>query len=319
MMIAPRSRKFDASATLASIGALLCWCSGPLFIKFLTDYLDLWTQNMLRYLVACLFWLPFLLYSLQRKRINQRLWLRALLPAGANMLMQCFWAAAFYYLKPAFMVLLTQSSLFWIAGFSIVFFAQERALLKSKRFWAGAMFSVTGVLGVLFFKQDFTASKTLTGITIALLAAFFWGLYTICAKIAFKDVDSRSGFSVVSIYTVVGLCVLACIFGKPQNCLKLSIWPWASVVISGILSIALSHVFYYSAIRRIGATIPSLVLLLQPFIILAASRVVFDESLNVFQWIFGLVLIMGSALAILAQQHLAPFGAEKDRGADNNK
>ncbi|MHC4617006.1 MAG: DMT family transporter [Planctomycetota bacterium] len=306
-----RTRKLNASATLASIGALVCWCSGPLFIKFLTGYLDLWTQNMLRYLVACLFWLPYLLFSLRNKRIDRRLWLRGLLPAAANTLMQCFWAGAFYYLKPAFMVLLAQSSLIWIAGFSILFFRQERPLLKSKRFWVGALCSVTGVLGVLFFKHDFAAAKTLTGIAIALLAAFFWGVYTICAKIAFRDFDSRIGFSVMSGYTVVGLFSLALIFGRPQDCIKLPVCPWASVVISGILSIALSHVLYYSAIKRIGATIPSLVLLLQPFLILAASSVVFDEFLNVFQWIFGLILIFGSALAILAQQHLGPVLTDK--------
>jgi drug/metabolite transporter (DMT)-like permease len=262
-------------------------------------------------MVACLFWLPYLLLCLKRGRIGRRLWLRGLLPAGANTIMQCFWAGAFYYLKPAFMVLLTQSSIIWIAGFSILFFRQERPLLQSKRFWLGSLFCAGGVLGVLFFKEDFAAAKTLTGITIALLAAFFWGVYTICAKIAFSDVDSRAGFCVMSIYTVVGLFSLALIFGRPEDCLRLSVRPWAAVLVSGILSIALSHVLYYSSIRRIGATIPSLVLLLQPFIILAASSVVFDEFLNVFQWIFGIILIFGSALAILAQQHLGPALTDK--------
>ncbi|MHC4573590.1 MAG: DMT family transporter [Planctomycetota bacterium] len=316
-MNTPGIRKLDASATLASIAALLCWCSGPLFIKFLTGYLDLWTQNMLRYSVACLFWLPYLLFSLKRKRIERRLWMWALLPAAANTLMQCFWAGAFYYLKPAFMVLLTQSSLVWIAGFSILLFSQERPLLKSKRFWLGAVFSITGVLGVLFFKHDFAAAKTLTGISIALLAAFFWGAYTICAKIAFRNVEARIGFSVVSLYTVIGLSVLAFAFGRPRGCAKMTLWPWASVVISGIFSIAFSHVLYYAAIKRIGATIPSLLLLLQPFIILAASSVLYDESLNLRQWIFGLTLLAGSALAILAQQHLAPRCGEISKAYEN--
>ncbi|MHC4622613.1 MAG: DMT family transporter [Planctomycetota bacterium] len=310
-------RKLDAWATFASIAALLCWCSGPLFIKFLTGYLDLWTQNMLRYSVACLFWLPYLLFCVKRKRIERRLWLWALLPAGANTLMQCFWAGAFYYLKPAFMVLLTQSSLVWIASFSILLFSQERPLLKSRRFWLGALLSITGVLGVLFFKHDFAATKTLTGISIALLAAFFWGAYTICARVAFKNTDARRAFAVMSIYTLIGLSILAFILGRPHECLEMGKRAWIFVVISGILSIAFSHVLYYSAIRRIGATIPSLVLLLQPFIILAASSVLFDEFLNILQWIFGLVLIVGSALAILAQQHLGPVCADEHSPAED--
>ena len=81
-------------------------------------------------------------------------------------------------------------------------------------------------------------------------------------------------------------------------------WQWACVVISGVMCIALGHVLYYAAIKRIGATIPSLVILSQPFAVLAISHVVFEESLNVFQLASGAVLLAGSALAIWAQQHL---------------
>jgi drug/metabolite transporter (DMT)-like permease len=61
---------------------------------------------------------------------------------------------------------------------------------------------------------------------------------------------------------------------------------------------------YYSAIKRIGATIPSLVLLATPFIVLAASSVIFGERLSGSQIVFGLVLLAGAALAIWTQQHL---------------
>ncbi|MFZ2146936.1 MAG: hypothetical protein WAV28_06925, partial [Sedimentisphaerales bacterium] len=56
-------RKVDVSATAACIGALSFWALGPIFIKYLTGYLDSWTQNLLRYSVACLVWLPFLFFS----------------------------------------------------------------------------------------------------------------------------------------------------------------------------------------------------------------------------------------------------------------
>jgi O-acetylserine/cysteine efflux transporter len=300
----PKITRVDTTATFAAIGALICWSSGPIFIKLLTGHLDFWTQNTLRYLVASLFWLPFLLVSVKKGRIGRGLWLRALLPAAANTVMQCFWGAAFYYLNPAFMILLTQSSIIWIAGFSIACFPQERPLARSKRFWLGAALSITGVAGVLFFKEDFTATRTATGIVIALSAALLWGVYTICAKAAFKNIDSRAGFSVVSLYTFAGLSVLAMAFGRPEDCTRMAVQPWGYVVVSGVLSIALSHVLYYFAIKRIGATIPSLVLLLQPVIVLAISSVVFDERLNAHQWIFGAVLLTGSALAILAQRRL---------------
>jgi len=299
-------RKFDVTATLACVVTLLFWSGGPIFIKFLTGYFDSWTQNMLRYSVACLFWLPFLLFVIAKKRLDRSIWRRALLPAVPNIAMQSLWAAGFYYIEPAFLVLLTKSSIIWIAGFSLIFFADERPLLKSNRFWLGAALSIIGVIGVLVFKEDFATTKTITGVVIALATSIMWALYTVSVKIAFKDIDSRAGFSVISIYTLFGLCVLALAFGKPQDCLKIDIWPWLYVIISGITAIGLGHVLYYVAIKRIGATIPALVILSQPFTVFAISSVLFGEFLNGHQWFFGVVLLAGSALAIWAQQHLRP-------------
>ncbi len=315
-MDAVNIRKIDVSATFACIGSLVCWSVGPIFIKFLTGYLDVWTQNLLRYSTACLFWLPFLLFAVRRKRIDNRVWRRAVLPAAANTIMQSFWAGAFYYINPAFMVLLMKSSIIWIVGFSLIFFAEERPLVKSKRFWFGVALCVTGVVGVTLCKEDFTATETIIGIALALTAAFMWGVYTLSARIAFRNIDSRNSFSVVTIYTVVGLCILALIFGRPADCMKMNAWPWACVVISALVSIAFSHVLYYAALKRIGATIPSLVLLSSPFIVLAVSSVVFGESLNAPQWLFGVVLVAGSAIAIWAQRHLR---AEKPEAADSRQ
>ncbi len=298
------NRRFDTTATLACIAALALWSFGPNFIKYLTEYMDLWTQNFIRYCIACLFWLPLLALSIRRKQLDRSVWLRALPPAGTNIIMQSLWAAAFYYIDPAFMVLLTKTSIIWIAGFSLIFFPDERALIKSKRFWAGLGLCVLGVAGVLYFKRDFTAKGTLTGVAIGLACAFMWGIYTVTVKIAFRDIDSRHGFSVISIYTVLGLGVVAAMFGDVSACLDIGVRPWVVVVVSAVLSIALAHVLYYTAIKRIGATIPALVILTQPFPVLAISYFVFGESLNILQLVFGVILLIGAALAIWSQRDL---------------
>jgi drug/metabolite transporter (DMT)-like permease len=299
-----RIGKFDVSATLACAGTLAFWSLGPIFIKYLTGSLDSWTQNLLRYSAACLFWLPFLLLSIKNKRFDTRTWRKAALPAALNVTMQSLWAVGFYYIGPAFMALLGKTTIIWIVGFSFVLFPDERALVKSKRFWLGLALSATGVVGVICFKKDFAVTGTLTGIVMALTSAFMWGAYTVSARSAFRDIDSRNGFSVMSIYTVAGLCVLALLFGRVGDCVSMDIKSWAVVVFSGVTCIGLAHVLYYAAMRRIGATIPALVVLVQPFAVFAVSRVVFEESLNVLQLVFGLVLLAGSAFAIWSQQHL---------------
>lgn len=298
------SGKIDMTATAACLGALCCWSIGPIFITYLTGYVDSWTQNMLRYSVACLFWLPFLFYFIKRRTFDSRTWYRAILPSIANVTMQSLWAAAFYYIGPAFLVLLSKTSILWVAGFSLLFFREERPLARSPRFWTGFVLSVTGLLGVLYFKGDFAAVGTVIGVVIALLTALMWAVYTISAKIAFREIDSRSGFSVISLYTAIGLWIGALVFGEPGQAMQMGAGPWAAVVFSGVTAIALGHVFFYAAIKRIGATIPMLVILAQPLIVFSISSVAFNERLSGPQLLFGLVLLAGSGLSVWAQQHL---------------
>jgi drug/metabolite transporter (DMT)-like permease len=299
-----RTGRLNIAATGACLAALCCWSLGPIFIKYLTGYTDSWTQNAVRYSVACLFWLPFLVHLMARGGFAASTWRRAVLPALANVVMQSLWAAGFYYIDPAFMTLLTKTSVLWIAGFSLMFFREERPLARSARFWLGFLLSIAGMVGVLYFQEDFAARGTLIGIAIALMEAFMWGVYTIAVRIAFRDSDSRSSFSVMSMYTVVGLWICALLLGKPEQALDMDARAWLAVVFSGVTSIALAHVFYYAALRRIGATIPMLVILAQPFVVFGMSSIIFHERLSGIQLLFGVVLLAGSALSIWAQQHL---------------
>ena len=287
------------------LGALLLWSLGPIFIKQLSGYLDSWTQNALRYSIAFLFWLPFLLLSIRKRRFDAQILRRAVAPSIANVLLQSCWAASFYYMNPALAVLLSKTSVLWIMAFSLVFLPQERTLLKRKRLWLSLVLSVIGVSGVLWGKEDFSTSGSLRGIVLILACACFWGLYTVSIRISFRKTNSHLGFSIVSLYTSLGLWLGALCAGQIRTCLHIGWRVWTLVVLSAITSIALAHVCYYGAIRRLGPTIPALVILVQPFLILLMSRFFFDEHLNIYQLIFGVVLISGAACAIWAQKDMA--------------
>ncbi len=295
-------RSIDSLAAASCIGIVICWSVGPLFIEYLTGYIDLWTQNALRYIAACLFWLPFLLADARAGRIPRKVWTRALVPLAPNLIMQSLWAAAFYYIDPGFATLLVKTSVIWVAVLSITFFSDERGLVRSTYFWLSLVLSGVGVTGVMLFKYDFQESHTIIGTVIALLFAFMWGLYTVAVKVSMRDVNSRIGFSVISIYTVVGLSVLAMFVGKPGQCLVMPLKVWAAAAVSGIIAIGLGHVLFYVSIHRLGATIPSLVQLSQPFMVIIFSYLLFGESFNALQVIFGIVLLVGSAAAIIAEK-----------------
>jgi drug/metabolite transporter (DMT)-like permease len=297
-------RKIDKVGTAACLTTLLFWSIGPIFIRFLTGYIDCWTQNMVRYSSAMLFLLPFFVFNMRSRKLPRSIWLLALIPTAANLVMQSLWAMSFYYIDPAFISLLTKTSLVWITGFSLIFFAEERGLLKSKSFWLAMVLSLVGVAGVLVNKEGFGSKRTVIGIVIALTEAACWGLYAVTAKIAFRKTNSRDGFSVVSIYSTIGFVVLAFIFGKPGQCLAMDVKGWSVVVISGVICIAVAHVCFYVSMKRLGATIPSLIFLLSPVIILTLSHYLYKETMNFHQVLFGLILLGGGACSIWAQQHV---------------
>ena len=293
--------KVDMLGTVGLLGCLACWSIGPIFIKYMTGYLDAWTQNALRYIVACLFWLPYLIYVQRQGRLPKSVWKLALGPVVANITMQTLWATGFYYLDPTFHNLLAKSVVFWVAIAAIIFFPEERALFRSWKFLAGAALSIAGVVGVIVSGEQFQLAGTGIGVVTVLCASMIWAVYTVLVKKSFKDIDSRVGFAVVSIYTSIGLTVLMFIMGEPSQCLHVPARVWVVVAVSGILAISLSHVMYYITIKRIGATVPALSLLASPFLVFAISRVLFKEQLTSGQWLWGVVLLAGSVLAIFAQ------------------
>jgi drug/metabolite transporter (DMT)-like permease len=292
----------DMPAVLSCIGTLICWSAAPLFIEYLTGHLDLWTQNLLRYIAACLFWLPFLLAAAKKGRLPKRVWKLALVPFAPNIVMQTLWAAAFYYIDPGFASLLSTTAFLWVIILSVIFFADERRLLSSWRFGLSILLSVVGVTGVLLFHPAFVRSYTITGAVIILLYGFIWGLYAAAVKVSLRDIDPRTGFSVVSIYTVAAMFILILFKGQPHKCLEMPFSGWAATVVSGVMGIAVGHVLYYISIRRLGSTAPSLVLLSQPFAVVVLSYLVFGEAFNFLQLVFGAVLVAGSALAIIAEK-----------------
>lgn len=292
--------KIDWVATVATLGALLCWSLSPVCIRYIAGSVDSWTQNALRYGVAVLFWLPYLLMVARSGRLEGLVWRRAFWPGVFNVGMQSLWAVTLYYLEPAFFSLLVKTSVVWVALFSMVMFADERRLLRSRMFWASVVLCVVGVLGVVGAQEGFSWGQRIEGVLLAGATAIVWALYAVSVRVTMKGIDSRVSFAVIALYTTVGLAVLMVVLGEPGACWAMGGGGWIAVIVSGVLAIALAHVLFYVAIKRIGTTIPSMMLLSSPFTVLAISWVWFGERLSAGQWVFGLLLVAGAALAILA-------------------
>lgn len=286
----------------AALGALLSWSLGPILIKYLTGHFDAWTQNVYRYLAASLFLFPVLWRAYRRGELPAGLWRRALVPSAFNVVMQSFWASGFYYLNPAFMSLINQSSVFWITLISLALFPEERVFMRRPFFWIGLGMAVAGAVGVILSRPDFSVTGTAKGIVYTLCASATWACYAVSSRVAFRRVATQQGFAMVCVQTLVGLAVVSAVWSNPFRGLPTEPYVWGWLVLSAIVAITLAHTCYFAAMKRLGTTIPAVLMLLVPLGVLLISRVIFGESLTRGQWIGGAVLVVGSLLATLSRR-----------------
>jgi drug/metabolite transporter (DMT)-like permease len=289
---------------IGCLGFIIGWTIGPIYIKLLTGYLDVWSQNLIRYSVACLFWLPFLFYKIHRKELPAKLWKYAIPVTLVNLLAQSTWAGSFYFSLPAFLVILSKSCILFVAGLSVILFPDERRLLQTPLFWIGIAAAFAGTFGIVYYHADSAGEGLLWGTILALSHSFSFAVYTVLVKMYFKGIDPRVSFSVITLYTVPGLFLLALLFGSPAELAHLSLQPWTYIIISAVVSIALSHVAFYIAVQKIGVNIPSVLLLVIPLTVGIASFFLFHERMTVLQWCSGMVLLGGLGCAIRAQQRI---------------
>ncbi len=303
----------DPVATSAILGVLLCWSSTPLWIKYFTGYFDPFSQNVFRYFFAILFWMPFLIRRHVRGGVPRYVWVFALFPAVPNMIMQTFWAWSLYYLDAGVMALLARTGVIWSTMLSMVFFADERGLLRSKRFWTGLTCGMCGAVGVLVLKPgflhalrtaDMSVRLTLIGALMVTSATALWSVYAVMVRLKMRGVDPRIAFATIASETTLGLAIIAVVFGKPFQIVNVPLGVVGMVAASGWICIALAHVFYYTAIQRIGVAVPSAVLQLTPFAVLTGSYFLFGERFSAGQLGAGVVLVMGAGLALWAQDRV---------------
>lgn len=295
---------------LGCLGFIIGWTIGPIYIECLTGYLDVWSQNAIRYCVACLFWLPFLFYKISKNQLPRKLWIYAIPVTLVNLAAQSTWAGSFYFSQPAFLVILSKSCILFVAGLSVLLFPDERKLLQTPLFWIGLAAAFAGTFGIVYYHADTAAEGLLWGTVLALSHSFSFAVYTVLIKLFFKEIDPRVSFSVITLYTAPGLFLLALLFGTPAEIADLSLRPWTYIIISAVVSIALSHVAFYIAVQKIGVNIPSVLLLVVPLTVGIASFFLFHERMTILQWCSGIILLCGIGCAIHAQQNM-----QKNRGA----
>jgi len=299
----PRSGARNISrGYLALFATVIIWSLPSLFQFYLLRYYDVWAQNFYRYSVACVAIAPFVAFRVRRgggPRLDLRAFALCLIPAVPNVVHQITQTIALFYIGPGVYAIFTRSSVIMTALLALIFFPEERHILRQWQFQTGTVLGLLGAIGVFWFQPGANAGHVaIRGLLIAFIATSCWALYAVLVKRPSARLGSIRSFGLISFITAVLLFPLTCAFGNVATPVEVSWFVNLVLVISAVICITMAHVLYYVAIQEIGVALAQTLQLLCPLGAVALSAWIFGERLTTAQIWSAAILLFGAFLAM---------------------
>jgi drug/metabolite transporter (DMT)-like permease len=204
-----------------------------------------------------------------------------------------------FYIGPGVYAIFTRSSVIMTALFALIFFPEERHILRQWQFQVGTLLGLLGAVGVFWFQPGTgTGHVAIRGLLIAFVATTCWALYAVLVKRPSAKLGSIRTFGLVSFITSTLLFPLACAFGNVATPVHVTWLVNLILAVSAVTCITMAHVLYYVAIQEIGVALAQTLQLLCPLGALLLSAWIFHERLTVAQIWSAAILLFGAFLAM---------------------
>jgi drug/metabolite transporter (DMT)-like permease len=297
----------------AIFATVLIWSTPSLFQFYLNRYYDPWAQNFYRYAVAFLAVMPFVYYRLRRDglRLERGMFLACLLPSLPNVVHQIAQTVSLFHMGPGVYAIFIRSSVIITTLLALIFFPEERWIIRQWQFQVGTLLGLVGAVGVLWFQPGREGGPiALSGIAIAFTASFCWALYSVLVKRPSARFGPIRSFGMISFITSALLLPLTLAFGSIATPLRVGASVNIILIISAVTCISLAHVLYYVAIRQVGVALSQTLQLLCPAGALALSALFFGERLTMAQVWSAAILLFGAFLAMRVKSTSEPAASE---------
>jgi len=310
----PRSGRPSISrGYLALFATVVIWSLPSLFQFYLLRYYDVWAQNFYRYSVACLAIAPFVAFHIRRggPRLDLRAFALCLVPSLPNVVHQITQTVSLFYIGPGVYAIFTRSSVIMTALLALIFFPEERHILRQWQFQVGTLLGLLGAVGVFWFQPGTdTGHVAIRGLLIAFVATTCWALYGALVKRPSAKLGSIRSFGLVSFITSTLLFPLTCAFGNVATPVHVTWLVNLILAVSAVSCITVAHVLYYVAIQEIGVALAQTLQLLCPLGALLLSGWIFHERLTIAQIWSAAILLFGAFLAMRVKPLAATETAE---------
>lgn len=302
-----RPHSIDVRGTAASLANVLTWAAVPVLLRELTQFVhEAWTMNGLRYAFAAVFFWPLIFRAWRTGVLTPKILRCALVPALFSFLGQVLWGLSPYYLEAGSMAFLVKLAIGWATLGAMVLFPAERGLLRSPSFHIGWVLGVGGFVAIAVVGGLLEEKFSAAGLLIMVGCSFFFGLYGVSVRYYMSEVPPVLGFGIVCQLVAACLVVLMLTFGDVGALQLFTARTWGLLALSSFLGIGLSHVLFYVAIQRLGATIPSALHIVTPFLTALLAYEFLGEVMSVSECAAGVVLVLGGVFLLLAQRALRP-------------
>ena len=283
-----------AYAALIFVG--FAWSIGPVSLRLLMDRYDTYTMAFVRYIPALA---ALMAYSLLFHRDGLAAALRkprAMIPlAVINVGMLLTWMQGCIGTSATTSQLIVKVGVIFVVVLSFILFREERKVIRHPGYIIGTLLSFIGVAVVLTGGPGELDTQFSFATIILIVSAFLWAMYAVWMKHLVTDIHPVPLFTVLVLYTFVGVTILAFTLGDDRPMMPESPELAALVVISGLIPIAISHPMYHFAQKHLGSALCSTWTLLNPFLTFLVSLVLLpNETLTPVQFLGGCVLIGGT-------------------------
>jgi len=298
---------------VALFATVVIWSLPSLFQFYLLRYYDVWSQNFYRYSVAFLAIAPFVAFRIRHggPRIDPRAFALCLIPSLPNVVHQIAQTVSLCYIGPGVYAIFARSSVIMTALLALIFFPEERHILRQRQFQVGTVLGLLGAIGVFWFQPGTdTRHVAIRGLLIAFVATTCWALYGVLVKRPSARLGPIRSFGLVSLITSTLLFPLTCAFGNVATPLQVSWIVNLVLVVSAVTCITAAHVLYYVAIQEIGVALAQTLQLLCPLGAVLLSAWIFHERLTVAQIWSAAILLFGAFLAMRVKPIVATETAE---------
>jgi len=315
---------FETQANRRAIGiaallvTLLCWGITPVLLRRLTDFIDAWTANGVRYPIAAVLYWPVLVMAYRAGRLDTRLLRNCVWPATFALGGQVFWALAHYELSASETGFYVQLSMVWTIIGSMVIFRDERRLLRKPFFFVGI-----GLIAIGFLVMSWPGAEssvvanavvkggnTRLGLLYIVLCGALFGFYMVSVRRCIPYADPLLAFGIVANLVSIGTIAGMFIYGDVASIANQTAFSSLMLIGSSVIGVAVGHIMLYAAIQRLGAAITSSCQTITPFITATVAAVLLRESFSGRQWTGGVVMVLG-AIVLLSLKHVIGEKSEK--------